>query len=298
MLACLFWGLSFTWAKTVGETVNGAVGAGPGATLGPLWGLAVRFGIAALLWIAIVPAARTGWTIGAVRHGVWLGLLMSAAIIVQHLGLEHSGAAITAFLTSLTVVFVPLLSWAVTRRRPSNVIWMGVVLATVGVWLMTGATAEGFGIGELLGLICSICWAVYIFVIAHSGLREHPARMVAAQFIVAAVLSGGLSLMLAGERLPAMVAATIDPRVWQNVLLLALFATVAAFGILTYQQPKIDAVRASLIYLAEPIFAAAFAWAWAGHGMTATQIGGAVLILVANVAVEVIAGRESVVVPD
>jgi drug/metabolite transporter (DMT)-like permease len=66
---------------------------------------------------------------------------------------------------------------------------------------------------------------------------------------------------------------------------------------LTYQQPRIDTTRAALIYLAEPIFGAIFAWILLNSAMTLTQIIGALLILIANLIVEMLAGRTRLIEP-
>lgn len=298
LLACVFWGTSFTWAKTAGETINDRTGVGAGSSLGPLWVLGLRFAIAAIIWLAVSRTARTGWTRGGLKRGITLGLLLSTAMIVQHLGLDRSSAAITAFLTSLVVVFVPILSWAVTGRRPKLLIWIGVLFATIGVWLMTGAAVGHFGLGEVLGLACSIAWAIYVIAIDRLAAHEHPARLVAGQFVVSAVVTLIWALVVSTGQWRPLFVATTDSSVWTNVLLLATLATVASYSILTYQQPRIDPTRASMIYLAEPIFAAIFAWTWAGHPMTGVQIAGAGIILAVNVFVEVLGSRMRVVAGD
>jgi drug/metabolite transporter (DMT)-like permease len=56
-------------------------------------------------------------------------------------------------------------------------------------------------------------------------------------------------------------------------------------------QPRIDPTRAALIYLMEPVFAAAYAWAARGSGLTVQALTGAALILVANFLVEFIRSR-------
>jgi drug/metabolite transporter (DMT)-like permease len=61
-----------------------------------------------------------------------------------------------------------------------------------------------------------------------------------------------------------------------------VIATLLAFGLQSFFQPKIDPTRAAMIYLTEPIFAAALAWMWIGRSMSAMAIAGAILILAAN----------------
>ena len=69
------------------------------------------------------------------------------------LGLDRTSEAVSAFLTSLTVVFVPLLMVVIVRRPPRAALWLPVGLAALGIWLMTGAAPTGFGVGEVLGLV-------------------------------------------------------------------------------------------------------------------------------------------------
>ena len=73
-----------------------------------------------------------------------------------------------------------------------------------------------------------------------------------------------------------------------NVVLLAAFPTVGAFTLLTFFQPRLDATRAALIYLVEPIVAAAYAYVAAGRQLLTLALVGAALILAANVLVEVL----------
>jgi drug/metabolite transporter (DMT)-like permease len=296
--ACVFWGLSFIWAKVGGQTVNQHVGHPDGSTIGPVWLLAVRFAIASVIWMAIMPAAWRGWDRKAFADAIVLGGLMAGGMTMQNLGLEKSQPGITAFLTSLVVVFVPVISWITLGKRPSSIVAAGVCVAIAGIWLMTGASPTGFGLGEVFAIAGSLIWAVYILAVSGIAKRQHPARMVAAQLIGTLVVSSAWILLQQDVSIAALVQSTHDRRVWMNILLLTIFSTLVGYGILTYYQPKIDATRASLIYLAEPVYAALFAWLLIGMAMSRVEIIGASLILIANVAVEVLGSRARVVVPD
>ena len=83
-----------------------------------------------------------------IGRSIVLGAMLSCGMIVQHLGLDRTSEAVSAFLTSLTILFVPLILTLALRKPPAPVMWLGVVIATAGVWLMTGAAPSGFGVGE------------------------------------------------------------------------------------------------------------------------------------------------------
>jgi drug/metabolite transporter (DMT)-like permease len=299
VVACLFWGLSFAWAKIAGRAVNDLTGAGDGSPTGPMWVLALRHAFAVVVWMTLVPNAWRGWTRAGLVRGLILGGLTAAGMVVQHLGLERADPAVTAFLVSLVVVFVPIISWLAFGRRPGAIVSAGIGLAVVGIWLLTNPGGGGFGLGEALALTASIVWAVYILAIEALSKKETPARLVASQFVITAIVTVGWCVSGAGGiGVKSLLDATAEPVVWRHALLLGIFPTVIGYGILTYFQPKIDATRASLIYLAEPVFGAAAAWMLLGSAMDARQITGAALILVANVVVELLASRARVTVPD
>jgi drug/metabolite transporter (DMT)-like permease len=295
LLATVFWGCGFTWAKAAGEAVQDAAGLPRGAAFGPVFLLGWRFLLAAALWFIVFPASRRGWTWRGVAWSLLVGFLLAGGLIVQHVGLDKTSEAVSAFLTSLTILFVPLLMVFVVRKPPQAVLWIGVSLATFGVWLMTGAQPHGFGIGEILGLACAFMFSLYILAVNAASARETPWRLVGAQFAVVAIMCFVACALLPGGRPNLhpvrMVRILSVAPVWENLLLLTFFTTVLAFGLLTFFQPKIDPTRAALTYLAEPIFATIYAAIFAGHRAGWITLAGAALILVANVLVEVLISR-------
>lgn len=289
------WGCGFTWAKGGGEAIHRTLALPNGALFGPIFLLAWRFTLAGFAWFALFPAARRGWTWGGVGRAMTVGVLLAGALVFQHLGLDRTSEAVSAFLTSLTILFVPLLMTIVMRKPPRAVLWLGVALATAGVWLMTGATPAGFGWGEVLGLACSFTYGVYILVVNAVVARDVPWRVTGGQFlVVAAMCFMACTLMPGGAshlRLAVQVQVLSQREVWQDLLLLAIFPTITAFGLLTHYQPRLDPTRAALLYLVEPVVAAAYAAVAVHHTPGRLAAVGAALILAANVLVELLSAR-------
>jgi drug/metabolite transporter (DMT)-like permease len=295
LTATCFWGCGFTWAKSGGEAINNAAGLGQGAGLGPIWLLAVRFTLAGLIWLVIFPASRRGWTLASVARAAVAGAFLAGGLITQHLGLDRASEAVTAFLTSLTILFVPLLMTIVLRKPPPRVLWIGVVLAMVGVWLLTGASASGYKSGEVLGVVCAVIFSLHLISVNVVVSRDDPARMAGGQFIAVGLISAIACLFV--QRGPEMLlpARMIEmmwlPGVRVNLALMIVLVTIGAFGLQTHFQPRLDPTRAALLYLMEPIFASLYAWQITGRGLAPLAAMGAGLILVANVLVEVLQSR-------
>jgi drug/metabolite transporter (DMT)-like permease len=180
------------------------------------------------------------------------------------------------------------------RKPPAPLLWAGVAVATAGIWLMTGAAPTGFGVGEVLGLACAVLFAVYILAVNAAAGAESAWRLTAGQFLVVATVCFATCLFVDngphGLSVRTAVNAMTHDRVWLNVLLLSVFPTFGAFVLLNVYQPRLDPTRAALIYLIEPVIAAAYAWVAIGpeRALGPEALLGAALILVANVLVEVL----------
>jgi drug/metabolite transporter (DMT)-like permease len=290
LMATMAWGGSFTWAKAAGDAINQALGLPAGALIGPILLLAWRFTAAGVLWLILFPGARRGWSWPALERSVLLGILLWAGQTVQMLGLDRTSEAVNAFLTSLTVVFVPFLMMVVVRRPPRAAIWLAVSLAALGIWLMTGATPAGFGAGEMLGLACAVFFSAHMIALGEVARYDSPWQIGAGQFLSVGLGSALTCLFVSHgpASLTPQVQWTIvsSSELWPHVALLIVVSTMAAFGLMFYFQPQLDPTHAALIYLAEPIFAALYAYVAMGKSLSAGAMLGASLILAANALVE------------
>jgi drug/metabolite transporter (DMT)-like permease len=288
VLATVFWGCSFTWAKFVGDFANQRLGLPRNHPAGPIVIIGYRFILAAVAWFLLFPQARRGWTRVSIRRGLLLGVLMASGMVLQMLGLDRTTAPVSSFLTALTVLFVPVISMVRWLRSPTPIQWIGVALATVGIWMLTGASPTGFGVGEMLGLSCAIAFSFYLLAVNAIVPHDDPYRMTGAALLVTGLIAFGVSAALLARGGAMDWRLPIEFPVWPRLLLLAFLPTVASFGLLTFFQPKLDATQAALIYLCEPIFTAIYDYAETRHRMTGLAIAGAMLIILANVMVELL----------
>ena len=116
-----------------------------------------RFVIATALTLAILPKARTGLrNPDAVRGGMWLGLILSAGYLSQNVGITTVTPGVSAFLTSLYVVFTALIAISLGRQSMTRSTVIGVVLATFGAGWIGGPPQVSLGFGEFLTIFLSL----------------------------------------------------------------------------------------------------------------------------------------------
>jgi drug/metabolite transporter (DMT)-like permease len=240
--------------------------------------LAWRFGIATLAMIVIRPRAVLRLDSRGRRLGALLGLILAAGYIAQTLGLQHTPASVSGFITGLYVVFTPLCMAVLLRRRVNAVTWIAVALATAGLALLS---LHGFSIGggELLTLLCAVAFALHIV-----GLGEWSSSYDAAGLV--AVQLGTVALVSIIVAAPKSLAPPPDAGVWGAVLLTALAATAVAFFLQTWAQARLSPTRAAVVMTMEPVFAGIFGVAFGGDLLNIRTVVGAALVLAAMYAVE------------
>jgi drug/metabolite transporter (DMT)-like permease len=108
--------------------------------------LFTRFVVAVVVMIALRPQVLKQFDRNLILRAGAAGIFLGLGYIFQTLGLARTGAAITGFVTGLYVVFTPLLAYYFLKEKITNVIWGCVVLATVGLGLLS---IHGFSVGIL-----------------------------------------------------------------------------------------------------------------------------------------------------
>ncbi|MEV0186571.1 DMT family transporter [Streptomyces sp. NPDC050625] len=240
--------------------------------------VAVRFAVGTLVLAMLRPRAvrsldRAGWGRGAV-----LGVALGVSYTLQSFGLQHMSATASAFVTGMFVVFTPLLSALVLRRRVTLTTWAGTGLAVVGLALLT-LRGLGLGIGELLTLGCALCISLQILGTGAWATGQDPYGLAFAQMATVSVIA----VVVAAPAGLNVVPPT--PAAWFGVLWTGVLATAAALVIQTWAQTRLSAARAVVIMTMEPVFAALFGLL-AGQFLSVRRIIGCCLLLAAMVLVE------------
>ena len=240
--------------------------------MGPFEFLALRFGIATLALLVIFPRRVRRLTRRDLAAGTLIGLFLFGGYALQTLALQQTLSSRVGFLTGLNVVFVPLLAVAVLRQRLHRGAVLGVVVATVGLGLLSLGTRLdfSFGIGEWLALGCAVCFAAQVVAIARFAPQADATNLALVQIAVTALLSA-LAAPVVGE-----VIAWPSLPVWGAATFLGLIATAFAFVVVNRVQQFTSSTHAALIYALEPVFAGIFGLlagetlsnpAWAGCGL-------------------------------
>ena len=269
ILITIIWGSSFTLVK------KSLVQASPIAFI------ALRFWIAAAVTIACMPRSVLDISRETLGRGLTLSALLLGGFIFQTLGLRGTTASRSAFITSMSVLLVPIIGYLLFRRRPRSQTLAGVVLATVGLGLLTLERFElAFSYGDLLTFMCAIVFALHILCLGK--------YLPVSDFRQLLVLQMGGSAVLCTLLLPVLESPFL---VWDMTFVIYLavvgiLSTGVAFYGQAWAQRFTTPNRTALIFSLEPFFAAVFAYAMLGDRLTTKEWVGGALVMVGIVTAE------------
>lgn len=275
MLTALIWGTAFV-AQSVGMDY-----------LGPCAFTATRnfIGCVALLpVIALASRLRSGaqpeeaapapGKKALFGWGAACGLLLGGATLLQQAGMQTASAGKAGFLTALYIVIVPVLG-IFLGRRPGLKVWMGVVLALVGAYLLSVKGGAGIASGDLLVIASAVVFSLHILVIDSVPAGVDGVRLSCVQFLVAGVLALVLALFLESFTWRDILSA------WVPLLYTGVVSSGVGYTLQILGQRTVNPTVASLILSLESVFAALAGWAILGQALSLRELFGCALVFVA-----------------
>jgi drug/metabolite transporter (DMT)-like permease len=204
--------------------------------------------------------------------GLAAGTVLAGGYLTQTLGLSLISPGNAGLITGLLVLFTPLLDrvFGVPLKRRTIV---AVIVAVIGIGMLTGGPS-GFGLGDVLVIVCAVLFALHIVLLSRWSPRLSAAPLAMVQMgACALIFSAGGTWTL---RMPST-------DVWIAIVITGVLASALAFYIQTWAQAHIDASRTALIIAMEPAWAVAAAVVLAGQRFGFLQAAGAGLVLAAIV---------------
>ena len=269
ILTAAIWGFAFVVVKDSVDTIP------------PVYMVSIRYTIAAvLLGFVLIPQFkklnRYYWI-----HGALTGLMLALGYITQTIGCKYTTAGKNAFLTTIYVILIPLISWPLNKKRPHFVVFLSAVMALVGIGLLAlrnEGGVLGFNVGDILTLICGLFYALHIIFTAKFSQDKNPVILTWIQFIVAAVFSWSVSPLIDGSFSVALLKSS---RVIFSMLYLGIFSSLVAFLLQNICLKYMESSLASLFLSLESVFGVIFSTIFLRERMTLVMIIGCVLIFAA-----------------
>jgi drug/metabolite transporter (DMT)-like permease len=201
-------------------------------------------------------------------------LAIAIALLIQYLG------------PLLVAVWARTFGHEHVRRR----IWVALGLSLTGLTLMvqlwSGTSLDGLGV--VYALISAVTYAAYLLLAEREVARRDTVSLLAWGFFFATVF---WSVVQPWWSFPAGVVgrtvslqgslAGIHLPVWALVLWVVVLGSIAPFSLIVAALRHVSATRVGVMAMLEPVVATVVAWAWLRESLSAVQLVGAAVVLVA-----------------
>ena len=214
-------------------------------------------------------------------YSLILSIILFLVFITMTIGVKYTTATNASFLISLSVIFIPFFSWIFNKEKPKKSIFIVLIIALIGIMLLTLDKNLEFHIGDILCLICSLLFSFHVLITERFVKNNNPITLGVLQFGGVALLSFLVQYPIEKFTLPK------NEKFWISLMILSVFCTALAYIIQTVSQKKLSSTLIGLILSLEPIFSGIFGYFILNEYLSPQQYIGAFLLLISIIYVTV-----------
>lgn len=283
LLTALIWGTAFVAQR---DGMN---------HIGPYTFNATRTFLAAVVLIPVVfafkafekrsenykPINKKITIIGGIACGACLGI----ASTLQQIGIVTTTAGKAGFITALYVIIVPIIALILGNKQPKK-IWLCVILAIVGFYLLCIKDGFSLAIGDAFILACAVGFAVHITVIDKFLSKGADALVMACiQFWSAGIMMLVPTFIFETPTLEGLIEARY------SILFTGIMSSAVAYTLQIIGQRYTTPALATLIMSLESVFAALAGWIILGENLSLKELFGCALVFIAVILAQVDFGK-------
>jgi len=214
------------------------------------------------------------------------GFLLFGAAGLQQAGLETTTAGNAGFITTLYVVFVPVIMVIFFRERIHWVSWLCAGIAIIGSLLLSTGGTLRLSHGDALELAGAMLWAIHMILVSRAVKHMDVITFSAGQYLAVGVINMIVSLWL-NMTYNGLASG------WWTILYIGLLSTAIGYTLQGYGQKFAPPTDATILLSMEAVFAALTGFIFLGETMQAVQLVGCGLILTAVFVTQLNASRSN-----
>ncbi len=273
LLAAFFWGMAFIAQKSAMDHMGPLTFIGPRYLLGGI--LVLPFALKEYKRVNIKLSKSDLWILTALCISFFLGSWL------QQWGLITTSITNGGFITGTYVFFVPLIQLFIFRTNPHPITWACAPLAVLGLYLLSGANVNPFGIGDYLVLSSAFFWGMQVALLGYLAAKTGLPLFIS----TICFLSAGLIAMAGAFTMETVTLAALQVG-WVEIVYAGIFSTAIGFSLQAVGQQHVPPANAGIIVSSESLFAAAGGAIVFGERLSPVGYWGIGILFIAIVAVE------------
>lgn len=212
--------------------------------------------------------------------GCCCGTALAIASILQQFGIMYTTVGKAGFITTMYIVIIPLVSMFFGKKS-SKYIWVSVVIAVIGMYLLCINDRIVMNKGDFLILLCAFCFSGHILIINYFSPKADCLQMSCIQLFFCAFISFWPMIIFEKPEFSSIINALL-PLLYAGVLSSAIAYTLQIVG-----QKNTDPAVASLLMSLESVFAALAGWILLKESLSYKEILGCCLMFVAIIIAQI-----------
>lgn len=206
--------------------------------------------------------------------GILCGIVLCIASNLQQIGINYTTVGKAGFITAMYIVLVPILG-IFLKKKAGVKVWISVVLAVAGLYLLCMTEKLSLGKGDALVLLCALMFAVHILVIDYFSPKVDGVKLSCIQFLVCGVLSAIPMFLFEKPEMGAICSA------WLPILYAGIFSSGVGYTLQVIGQKNMDPTVASLILSLESVISVLAGWVLLKQQLSGRELLGCVVMFVA-----------------
>ena len=275
VLTTMIWGVTFVMVK---DALNDAK---------PFMFATLRFGLSFILAIIFVNKGIFKINKRSMIAGLICGFCLYVGYSFQNFGLMQTTPSKSAFVTSVSVIMVPMLLVLFRLKAVHNRIWVATFLAIIGLYILLDPAGKGLNIGDILTFGCALSFAAHvIFQDRYLSKGIDVGHLLLIQLLFITLFSGFSVVSYEGFDM------VVSQRLIVAILVTGILATFIALLIMVWAQTILGPNQTAILLSLEPVFAALFSTIFAGEILGLNGWIGGLIIVFAVLSLEIFSPKK------
>ena len=229
-----------------------------------------------LLFGRLLPHTRKYSSRPLIKGGILAGIILFVAFSINQYCMIYADAGKAGFITSLYILFVPIIAVFMKHKLQRNV-KISIVVALVGLYLLCAKGTMQFAIWDVLLLVSAFFFALHIITVSYYSKKTDAVKLSTLQFLVAGILSAPLMFLIEQPSMNMIVAG------WKPILFIGVIVTGVAYTLQIFGHKATKPVLATLLLSSEAVFAVFGGVLLLGETLSIREITGCLIMLSAIV---------------
>ena len=262
ILTTMIWGITFVMVK---DALNDAP---------PFIFLALRKGLAFLFGVVYLHRNIKKITTLEIISGLICGFVLYAGYSFQNFGLILTTPSKSAFITSVSVILVPVLLSLFGLQKVRLKFWIIIIMALCGLYVLLNPAGGNINFGDILTFGCAFSFALHvIFQDIYLKKKVDVVRFFVVQVMFVFIFSSISGFIFEGNSI------VLSERLLVAIAVTGIFGTFVAIIIMLWAQTILTATQTAILLSLEPVFAALFSVFYAGEILGLSGWIGGVMIV-------------------